>query len=219
MIPVVACPKGHQSAAADYCDICGANVSFSVAGMTIEPVAGTPKSKDNEPCPRCDAPSMGDDAFCENCGHEFGTSDTSEEPAPRLAWELLITADPDYYARHPRHDVEFPAVTVSRVVRLEEAEIQIGRRSDSRGLRPHVDCSIPPADPAISHLHAVLIRNDGGSYALCDLGSTNGTTLNGEIVPIATNTLVNLHDGDRIHIGAWTTLTIRSSDSSGGIPS
>ncbi|MFD0330538.1 FHA domain-containing protein [Streptacidiphilus monticola] len=41
-----------------------------------------------------------------------------------------------------------------------------------------------------------------------DQDSTNGTTLNGAPDPIPAHTPVALKDGDRIHVGAWTTITV-----------
>jgi pSer/pThr/pTyr-binding forkhead associated (FHA) protein len=45
-----------------------------------------------------------------------------------------------------------------------------------------------------------------------DPGSTNGTTLNDAPAAITPNTPVALADGDRIHLGAWTTITIRHGE-------
>jgi pSer/pThr/pTyr-binding forkhead associated (FHA) protein len=86
--------------------------------------------------------------------------------------------------------------------------MRIGRRSVSRGLEPEIDLTGPPADPGVSHLHAVLIAEPDGTWAVLDPGSANGTAVNGgEIVP---GVRVPLHDGDRICIGAWTVLTIQA---------
>jgi pSer/pThr/pTyr-binding forkhead associated (FHA) protein len=41
-----------------------------------------------------------------------------------------------------------------------------------------------------------------------DPGSTNGTTVNGSADPIPVNVEVPLRDGDRIHIGVWTTIRL-----------
>jgi hypothetical protein len=48
-----------------------------------------------------------------------------------------------------------------------------------------------------------------GGWALLDPGSAGGTALNHatELVPV--DVLTPLVDGDRIHVGAWTTITIR----------
>jgi pSer/pThr/pTyr-binding forkhead associated (FHA) protein len=43
---------------------------------------------------------------------------------------------------------------------------------------------------------------------IIDQDSTNGTTLNGSPDPIPPHVPVPLNDGDRIHIGAWTTITL-----------
>jgi pSer/pThr/pTyr-binding forkhead associated (FHA) protein len=78
----------------------------------------------------------------------------------------------------------------------------------SRGLEPEIDLTGPPADPGVSHLHAVLIAEPDGTWAVLDPGSANGTVVNsGEIVA---GVRVPLHDGDRICVGAWTVLTMQA---------
>ncbi|MEX1045800.1 MAG: DUF3662 and FHA domain-containing protein [Actinomycetota bacterium] len=62
------------------------------------------------------------------------------------------------------------------------------------GRQDGLDIVLP--DQATSRRHAE-IRNDGGSFSVKDLGSTNGTTVNGE--PI---TEQSIEDGDHITIGA-----------------
>ena len=85
--------------------------------------------------------------------------------------------------------------------------MRIGRRSRGRDLQPDIDLSGPPSDPGVSHLHAVLIAQPGGSWTLVDPGSSNGTRVNGR--PVTVNTPVTVGVGDRIHVGAWTVITIR----------
>jgi pSer/pThr/pTyr-binding forkhead associated (FHA) protein len=84
--------------------------------------------------------------------------------------------------------------------------MRIGRRSPSRGLEPEIDLTGPPTDPGISRLHAVLIATPDGGWAVLDPGSANGTQLNGTDLP--TGLRAPLHDGDRINLGAWTTITV-----------
>lgn len=55
-------------------------------------------------------------------------------------------------------------------------------------------------DPRISRRHAV-IRSGDGSIGIEDLGSTNGTTVNGE--PLAPGTTRNLSAGDRVGLGGF----------------
>ncbi|MGH8908679.1 MAG: FHA domain-containing protein [Egibacteraceae bacterium] len=83
-----------------------------------------------------------------------------------------------------------------RTRRAARAQVRIGRHSASRGITPEIDLTGPPEDPGVSHLHAVLLPTPDGSWTIVDPGSTNGTQLNDDPEPIATNSPVPLHDGD-----------------------
>jgi hypothetical protein len=155
-----------------------------------------------EECVRCGTARVDDDPFCENCGHQFGTDDM----AP--GWQVVITCDREYFDRTAPPGVKFPSDPCHRVVALTEREMLIGRRSRSRGTKPEIDCTGPPQDPAISHRHAVLVRDEAGNYSVCDLSSTNGTMINDDPKPIPMNMPVPLKDGDRIYLGAWTSIVI-----------
>ncbi|MFI0369303.1 FHA domain-containing protein [Actinomadura sp. 1N219] len=102
----------------------------------------------------------------------------------------------------------FPPYCPDRRVPLIGDQVRIGRRSTSRALLPEIDLSVPPEDPGVSHLHAVLLARPDGTWNLVDPGSTNGTTVNGGQDPIEVNVPVPVADGDRIHVGAWTTITL-----------
>ncbi|MCP9951615.1 FHA domain-containing protein [Actinomadura madurae] len=102
----------------------------------------------------------------------------------------------------------FPPYCPERRVPLLGDQIRIGRRSTSRALLPEIDLSTPPEDPGVSHLHAVLLAQPDGTWNLIDPGSTNGTTVNGGTEPIPVNVPMPVGDGDRIHVGAWTTITL-----------
>jgi FHA domain len=52
------------------------------------------------------------------------------------------------------------------------------------------------------------VRQEDGSWAIVDEGSVNGTTINEDERAITPHILVALHDGDRIHLGAWTTIVV-----------
>ncbi len=105
-------------------------------------------------------------------------------------------------------NIPFPAYCPERRFQLTGSEMRIGRRSPSRGLEPEIDLTGPPTDPGISRLHAVLIATPDGSWAVLDPGSANGTQVNGTDIP--TSQRIPLRDGDRISLGAWTTITIHS---------
>jgi hypothetical protein len=212
------CPNGHASESTDYCDNCGARLGTLISGTDDErdedsdvvDVAAF-AAREPEPCPKCGATQLEDDPFCENCGHRFGSDDLLV--AETRKWQVVITADRNQFDRVAQADLVFPIDQPSRVVTLSDPEIRIGRRSETRGVQAQVECSVAPEDPGVSHLHAVLVRDEAGGYAIRDLGSLNGTTMNDDPTPIARDTLIPLAEGDRVHIGAWTTLTIRMTPS------
>ena len=107
--------------------------------------------------------------------------------------------------------ITFPAYCPERRFALTGREMRIGRRSASRGLTPEIDLTGPPLDPGISRLRAVLIASPGSAWSVIDPGSENGTLVNGK--EIATGVPVPLHDGDRIDLGAWTVITVSTTDS------
>src|SRR5579871_6400353 len=73
---------------------------------------------------------------------------------------------------------------------LTEAVITIGRVPDN---------VLQIEDISVSSRHAQLTLSDDGDYILRDLGSTNGTELNGR--PIAEEEDHKLQDGDKIRFG------------------
>jgi len=105
--------------------------------------------------------------------------------------------------------LNLPAYSPEQQRQLTGNQVTIGRRRHSTGDTPDVDLSVPPEDPGVSHQHAVLVQQPDGSWAVVDQNSTNGTTVNGAEEPITPFVPVPLQDGDRVHVGAWTTITIR----------
>ena len=128
------------------------------------------------------------------------------------AWTAVVTADRDYYDHIQAVDdpdnaaSSFPGELQERRIPLSGTEIRIGRRSVSRGIEPEIDLIGPPRDPGVSRLHAKLIPAPDGTWTVVDLGTENGITVNGRDVPSGDS--VPLRPGDRIHLGAWTRITI-----------
>jgi len=157
-----ACPHGHESAATDYCDVCG---------LTMEALA-----------------------------------------PPGQIWTAVITASRSHYetvlagSGLDPGEMPFPDDYQERQISLTGDQLRIGRRSVSREVAPEIDLTGPPSDPAISRLHAVLVAQPDGSWAVIDPGSANGISVNGTEIDVGD--LVPLHNGDCICVGAWTVITI-----------
>ena len=152
-------------------------------------------------CPACRTPRTAGDRYCETCGHDF----EAVEAQVAIAWELVIEPDREHHARFAAAGIAFPEGVGAVCLRLDAAELLVGRRN---GGSSAPDVSGAADDPALSRRHAVLRRQEDGAYAIEDLGSTNGTDLNGQ--PLTAGEPVVLADGDRMHLGAWTAMTIRS---------
>ena len=137
------------------------------------------------------------------------------QPTGRGTWVAVVNADREYFddmmARSgpDAAGLYFPPYSPERRVPMTgRQQLRIGRRSHQRGTVPEIDLSIAPEDPGASHQHALLQEQPDGGWVVIDQDSTNGTSLNGSAEPIAAHQPVPLQDGDRIHVGAWTTITV-----------
>ncbi|MFC1399969.1 MULTISPECIES: FHA domain-containing protein [Streptacidiphilus] len=137
------------------------------------------------------------------------------QPVGRVTWVATVAADRDYFndmmARSgpDAAGLYYPPYSQERRVPMTgRGQLRIGRRSNQRGTVPEIDLSTAPEDPGASHQHALLQEQPDGGWVVIDQDSTNGTTLNGAPDSIPAHTPVPLKDGDRIHVGAWTTITV-----------
>jgi hypothetical protein len=215
------CPKGHASETDDFCDTCGAKIAggFVNTGTIAAPLATPVATPAGPPCPNCGAPRAGASRFCEDCGYDHNTgkvpvlSPAEAPPAQAVAgeWTATIVADRAYFEDNAIEGVDFPGRTAQRLVTLPPPQVRIGRRSSSQGTRPEIDLS--DSDPGVSHSHALLTLSVDGVWLVSDLGSTNGTYVNDEQQPLIAGLNRALKDGDQVHVGAWTTITLHAPGS------
>ena len=181
------CAEGHDTEATDYCDVCGSPVTAATV------------------CPACNAPISG--RFCEACGHDSALPEPAAAPAApqsteaavSVEWTATVTADREYYKR-----------VIERRILLQDSTL-IGRVNRKQGVEPGIDLGISPIDRGVSTQHAVLRIKDSG-LTITDLGSTNGTSVNDSDDLLGNGIETALADGDRIHVGAWTTITVAKSE-------
>jgi serine/threonine protein kinase len=129
-----------------------------------------------------------------------------------ITWTAVVSADRDYYERiQPVNDTDsksiiFPGDVPERRIPLSGGELLIGRRSETYGIQPEIDLIGPPRDPGVHRKHAKLVAAPDGTWTVVDLGTDNGITVNDRDVRPGDS--VPLRPGDRIHLGAWTRITI-----------
>lgn len=204
------CVEGHVSAAGDYCDVCGSPIEANSATPS-----GAPPAPEAKACPACGMPVTG--RFCEACGHDSAlpapaAPRPSEQAAPASTeWTVVVAADREFYervlAREGPDSVEFPQFYPERRIALHGNTAVIGRGNPDQGIEPEINLGIHPVDRGVSTQHAVLRIRESG-LTITDLGSTNGTSLNGSDDLLGNGQETPLVDGDRIHVGAWTTITV-----------
>ena len=87
-----------------------------------------------------------------------------------------------------------PTLTLpdGRRVLLDQDKVTLGRLPE---------CEIAVADASVSRRHAEVRRGGNSSWQVADLGSTNGTKVNGTRDQRASP---NLDDGDEITVGSTT---------------
>lgn len=157
-------------------------------------------------CPNCNSENRIGVVFCDNCGASLiGDAPLSTKSFADQMPEILAGA-------RIRQGKGTELIGSGAVLRLEiegaqepiilrpKQEIILGRRDPATGAMPDVDMT-PFAGyrMGVSRKHAALRQNENNRLDLWDLGSGNGTYLNG--VRLLAHRPNRVHDGDEIRLG------------------
>ncbi len=227
------CPKGHNSTEADFCSECGAKISG--VGIAEPPATSTTNHAATTavsvyPCPECTTPHEdGTGDFCEICGYNFLTGSQGGVPLPisppvmktqplaqtyipstapiqaislgnvPVKWQVLISIDPSLASSSsPPAPIQEPIA-----IELVSPTNLIGRTSQARAIHPEIPLDL---DDAVSSRHAILTIQADGTLILRDIGSSNGTMLNGKEIAVMADS--QIHAGDEITLGHWTRIKL-----------
>ena len=222
------CPKNHNSTEADFCSECGAKIlGLGIAELGSNPtnptsIPAATKSVEIQACPDCTTPHEADTgSFCEICGYNFLTSAKGGNPlanfpppvnlSPSLTaapisavkpvgqWQLIISIDPTLATPDSPTAPTQPPIAID----LKAGANLIGRTSQARAIHPEIPLDF---DDAVSSRHAILTLHPDGSLVLRDIGSSNGTMVNGQEIAIMAD--ISIGPGDEITLGHWTSIKI-----------
>lgn len=135
--------------------------------------------------------------------HEVIKPIEKEIPAVSQRLNITISVDRDKVSSFGGESPIKPDIR-DRVFPLDLDENLVGRRSQSRGIYPEIEIN----DPGVSHRHLKFIKQPDGSFGVLELGSSNGTELNGLVLEPGIITIVKA--GDELAIGLWTRLKIEA---------
>ncbi|MHB8576836.1 MAG: FHA domain-containing protein [Dehalococcoidia bacterium] len=187
-------------------------------------------------CPHCGADAPAGGTFCDNCGESLAatpagaTSGASAAAAPAATMTPAPVAPPPTTPADPALDAtrpieppaasgpttsfEYAGPTASGTYAMTGDEAKIGRRDADAGIYPELDFDgndlVVDAGErvhAVSRRHGRIFR-DNGELKFEDLGSTNGTTLNGAAV--LAHDPQPLKDGDKLVLGRTCRITVHA---------
>ncbi len=170
-----------------FCDECGA--SLAQPSEPSDVLEGTPPATPAEApappavgvvkCPSCQHENPADARFCENCGAALAPAAPVPEVAPVAALVL-------------EGGLELP-------LDFSKGEVLVGRADPVSRVFPDVDLTAHGGyEAGVSRRHCRLFRQ-GEQFFVEDLASTNGTRVNGQVIP--PNQPRPIKDGDILELG------------------
>ena len=142
-------------------------------------------------CTNCGHPNRDDAHFCAECGHPLQDDVTVTLPA--------IEAEEEVHDEFPfPHDELEPGQALLLVKRGPNAGSTFLLDRDATTVGRSTDGDVFLDDVTVSRKHAIFERRAGGAWFVRDVGSLNGTYVNGEQVDET-----KLASGDEVQIGRF----------------
>jgi hypothetical protein len=153
-------------------------------------------------CPNCKSQESDGAIFCSECGTQLIQSDSAQTQKFSTDSEEL-RGEIFYVDEMPNQGATWITLHLLETGDIlpfsERNEITLGRLSENQPIEPDIDLTPFKAfDNGVSRLHAV-IRHNEGNVVLVDLGSSNGTYVNG--MRIMPNIEQPLRHGDIVALG------------------
>jgi pSer/pThr/pTyr-binding forkhead associated (FHA) protein len=212
----------------------GLGIAEAISNPTNRTPAIVTPSVAVQPCPDCNTPHEADSGnFCEICGFNFLTGAKGSDPLsifpPPIRSNINTTATAPTQRPNPPANTENPPsnaviqwqVTISIdpslatptsppapsqepiVIELTQPTNLIGRTSVARAIDPEIPLDL---DDAVSSRHAILTLHPDGTLILRDIGSSNGTLINGKEIAVMAD--ISIASGDEITLGHWTRIKL-----------
>jgi hypothetical protein len=193
------CSTPHESDSGNFCEICGYNFLTNAKGgdplsnfppPIVEVPTRTTTVPTQPPNPLADAPISPPEAIGRwqliiSIDPSLATSDS---PLPPAQAPIVIELD------HPTNSID----TTDRSIAM-----LIGRNSQARAIHPEIPLDF---DDAVSSRHAILTLYPDGTLVLRDIGSSNGTMINGREIAVMAD--IPIGSGDEISLGHWTRIKL-----------
>ncbi len=161
-------------------------------------------------CPNCRNQELTGALFCSECGASLvvaevpTTQNIGRSPTGTLSFQTKLKTPPVSVVPSSAGDaaVSLHLIESGQILHLNgQSEFSVGRISEGQPILPDVDLSAYEAySQGVSRLHASFKVNSQRIY-ITDLGSSNGTRVNGQkIVP---NVDYPLNHGDIVALGKF----------------
>jgi pSer/pThr/pTyr-binding forkhead associated (FHA) protein len=162
------------------------------------------KTSSTNICPHCHHPNRAGVLVCENCDRRMvERSDSTIHLKSALDTHQTTGAYPSLNDNEADGSLRLHVANASMSIKINpQKQTVLGRANPSRPRQPDVDLSAFKAlECGVSSIHAMIDTQDG-AIVIADLGSANGTFINGR--RLSPHDMEILKDGDEIRMGKLT---------------